>query len=305
MDTQNLKAFVAVVNQGSFSEAAEQLHLTQSATSKRVANLEHQLNAPLFDRIGRSIGLTEAGKALLPRAREILQSVDDTQQMIDDLSGQVRGQLKVATSHHIGLHRLPKILQRFAQAYPDVQLQLQFQDSEKANQAVIKGEVDMAIITLSDKPHTSLNQQIVWPDPLDIVVSPLHPLAQLTNITIDDLSQYPAVLPERHTHTTKLLENQFNLQGVNLNCSMSTNFMETIKMLLSVGLGWGILPRTISQSKSISDTELEKLSCLKVKGLTLERQLGFVTHKGRSPSNAQSHFVALLTEPRHRSITRE
>lgn len=110
MDLANLNAFIAIAETGSFSEAGERLHLTQPAVSKRIAGLEQQLGVRLFDRLGREIGLTQAGRALLPRAYQILNVLDDTRRALTNLSGEVSGRLTLATSHHIGLHRLPALL---------------------------------------------------------------------------------------------------------------------------------------------------------------------------------------------------
>src|SRR5690625_1031991 len=107
LDTQSLQAFLAVAESDSFSRAAEQLHLTQPAVSKRIATLETQIGARLFDRIGRRVTLTEAGQILLPRARQILIMVDDSRRALTNLEGQIAGSLTLATSHHVGLHRLP------------------------------------------------------------------------------------------------------------------------------------------------------------------------------------------------------
>ena len=116
MDTQQLQAFITIAELNSFSKAAQQLHLTQPAVSKRIANLEDNLGCKLLDRIGRSIRLTEAGSALLPRAKKILNEFNDTRNDISNLSGNVQGSLKLATSHHIGLHHLPNILRRYQRA---------------------------------------------------------------------------------------------------------------------------------------------------------------------------------------------
>ena len=115
-----LEAFIAVAESASFSIAAERIHVTQPAVSKRIALLEEQLNSRLFDRIARSVTLTEAGAALLPRANHILREIADTTQAINDLSGDISGRLRLAISHHIGLHRLPPMLKQFAQNYSDV-----------------------------------------------------------------------------------------------------------------------------------------------------------------------------------------
>ena len=110
MEIDNLKAFLAVAETDSFSQAADRIHLTQQAISKRVAQLEQQLDALLIDRIGRTVRLTEAGNSLEYRANLILQQVEDTERAIRNLNGEIGGQLSLATSHHVGLWRLPRVL---------------------------------------------------------------------------------------------------------------------------------------------------------------------------------------------------
>ena len=142
MDFSALEAFVTVAEQGSFSRAAEALHLTQPAISKRVAALESELDARLFDRIGRKVNLTEAGDALLSNARRILQELEESRRVIANLSTEVRGRLSLATSHHAGLHRLPPVLRIYTKQYPQVELDLHFMDSESACSAVEHGDDD-------------------------------------------------------------------------------------------------------------------------------------------------------------------
>ena len=132
MDLATLNAFIAIAELGSFSEAAIRLHLTQPAVSKRIASLEQQLRVRLFDRLGREVSLTEAGRALLPRAYQILNVLEDTRRALTNLNGEITGRLTLATSHHIGLHRLPPLLRAFTRAHPQVALDIQFLDSEVA-----------------------------------------------------------------------------------------------------------------------------------------------------------------------------
>ncbi|MFZ2320702.1 MAG: LysR family transcriptional regulator, partial [Pseudomonas sp.] len=149
MDLASLNAFIAIAETGSFSLAGERLHLTQPAISKRIAGLEQQLKVRLFDRLGREINLTEAGRALLPRAYQILGVLDDTRRALSNLSGEISGRLTLATSHHIGLHRLPPLLRAFTRAHPQVALDIQFLDSEVAYEEVLHGRAELAVITLA------------------------------------------------------------------------------------------------------------------------------------------------------------
>ena len=184
MDLATLNAFIAVAELGSFSEAAERLHLTQPAVSKRIASLEQQLNVRLFDRLGREVSLTEAGRALLPRAYQILNVLDDTRRALTNLNGEISGRLTLATSHHIGLHRLPPLLRAFTRAYPRVALDIQFLDSEVAYEEVLHGRAELAVITLAPETREPVHAVKVWGDPLDFVAAPEHPLACMDSVAM-------------------------------------------------------------------------------------------------------------------------
>ncbi len=155
MDIASLQAFIAVAEHQSFSRAAEHLYLTQPAVSKRIAQLEVDLGVALFDRIGRRISLTQAGQALLPRARRLLNDAREIRRTLADLSGEISGRLLMGTSHHIGLHRLPGPLKHFTHSYPDVELDIRFMDSEAACHAVEIGDLELAIATLPPGPNIS------------------------------------------------------------------------------------------------------------------------------------------------------
>jgi DNA-binding transcriptional LysR family regulator len=286
MDTHNLQAFLLVAQSGSFSAAAEQLHLTQPAVSKRVAALEQQLGRALFDRIGRTVTLTEAGSALIPHAKSIWQSLAHAEQSIRDLSGDVSGRLSLATSHHIGLHRLPPVLRNFNARYPGVKLDIDFMDSEQAYEQVLHGRTELAVVTLAPEGDTSIVATPIWPDPLDFMVSSEHPLARGKHITLQELARHPVILPGLNTYTGQIVKRLFDQQKLNLDVAMSTNYLETIRMMASIGLGWTVLPRSMGDAR---------LRALQVDVETPQRQLGYIFHRGRSLSNAAQAFVDELS----------
>jgi DNA-binding transcriptional LysR family regulator len=285
VDIALLKTFIAVAETGSFSVAAERLFVTQPAISKRIAALENELDVRLFDRIGRSITLTEGGQALLPRAQTILLELEDSIRAISSLSSDIRGTLRFATSHHIGLHRLPPTLKRFTQNYPQVRLDIRFMDSEAACMAVEHGDLELGIVTLPPAPPDNLSTEVIWSDPLSIVVSRNHTLAERSAVTLGELAQHAAVLPASNTYTRQIAEEAFAHSGQALKVALSTNYLETIKMLVSVGIGWSLLPATML------DSQLNELS---VKGLSLQRSLGVVYHRERTLSNAARVLISEL-----------
>ena len=129
MDIIELKTFLSVAKHRSFSLASEALFLTQPAVSKRIASLESKLGIPLFDRIGHQIHLPEYGRALMPRAKQLLLEIEDIQRDLSNLSNSVEGNLSIGASHHIGLRRLPPHLKQYTQRYPQVKLDISFWDS--------------------------------------------------------------------------------------------------------------------------------------------------------------------------------
>lgn len=288
MDTNALHAFIAVANLQSFSQAAEYLHLTQSAVSKRIQQLEQYLNSKLFDRHNRTVSLTEAGHMLLPKAQKILDLISDTEIAIQSHDTEVAGTLSLATSHHIGLHRLPSVLREFTANYPAALLDLSFVGSEKAYQTVHQRQVELALTTLDDNDQAENDDLTIiplWLDDMVCVCANNHPLAQQPHLTLSDLSQVPAILPEPNTITFHLVERIFQQQNLKLYAPMPTNYLETIKMMVSVGMGWSMLPRTML------DMHCHELAW---PDIPLQRSLGVIYLKSRTLSNAAKAFLNTL-----------
>jgi DNA-binding transcriptional LysR family regulator len=285
IDIAELLTFIKVAETSSFSEAGTQLFVTQPAVSKRVAALESSLGVRLFDRIGRQVQLTEAGIRLLPKARKMAEDLQDikrsmTLQMLD-----VSGELRISTSHHVGLHRLPKSLKQFQEEFPSAQLEIEFAQSEEAYQDVLKGRAELGIITLSNKENPLIESLPIWSDPLTCVVSKDHPLALSKNLSLIELAQHACVLPNKNTFTRQIAEQAFGKQGLKPQVRMNTNNLETLAMLVNIGWGWSLLPSTLVD---------EKLVVLNLPDLNVERKLGVIHHKQRTLSRAAIAFIELL-----------
>ena len=287
MDIPALQALIAVAETGSFSRASEQLFITQPAISKRIAALETELDVVLIDRLGRNIRLTEAGENLLVSARRILADIASSTDAVRSLKHEVGGQLRLATSHHIGIHRLPPILKAYTQACPQVDLDLLFMDSEKACEQVSEGSIELAIVTLPETPAENLDTKLIWDDPLSIVCANDHPLATANNVHPKQLAQHPAVLPARGTVTRGIVLDAIAPYDVNIKTSLETNYLETIKMMVSVGLGWSALPLSMVD---------DSLTALPSKSVSMRRELGSVQLKERTLGRAAQALLDLLPD---------
>lgn len=270
----------------SFSRAATALHVTQPAISKRINALERHLGTALFDRVGRVVSLTQAGAQLLPGALDVLQRLKDAEISIKNSAGQIEGPLSIATSHHIGLHRLPEVLRVFTAAHPSVQLNLRFEDSEVAHDLVRAGTSELGVVTLDPARAAALHYVPLWADQLRFVACPTHPL-NAGPVALAELCNHAAILPGRATYTGRIISALFSDAALALNVTMSTNYLETIRMLVAIGLGWTALPETMI------DASLRVIEV--VDAPRLERDLGCVLHPERTLSNAARAFLTLIT----------
>ena len=287
MQISQITAFLAVAELQSFSLAAERLHITQPAVSKRIRQLEETMQTTLFDRIGKNSILTPNGLALMPHAEQILLEIKTYKARLEREHDQPSGILSLATSHHVGLHRLPQVLRDFKIEYPQVDLDLHFMDSEDACIAVSKNEIELAIVTLPEIPDERLNLEPIWIDLLQVVLAPDHPLSHLSEINSDQLLDYPAILPSTGTFTRKIINQYFATAKGSMKIILETNYLETIKVMVSANLGWSMLPISMLDST---------LTGKSLSGLEIKRSLGIVTRRNRTLSLNSEAMIAMLRQ---------
>ena len=287
MQISQITAFLAVAELQSFSLAAERLHITQPAVSKRIRQLEDAMKTTLFDRIGKKSILTPNGLALMPHAEQILLEIKTYQARLEREYDQPSGILSLATSHHVGLHRLPQVLRDFKIEYPQVDLDLHFMDSEDACIAVGKNELELAIVTLPEIPDERLNLEPIWIDLLQVVLAPDHPLSHLSEINSDQLLDYPAILPSIGTFTRKIINQYFATAKGSMKIILETNYLETIKVMVAANLGWSMLPISMLDST---------LTGRSLSGMEIKRSLGIVTRRNRTLSLNSEAMIAMLRQ---------
>jgi len=285
MHISQIQAFLAVAELESFSLAAERLHVTQPAVSKRIRQLESNVRVELFDRIGKRSILTPDGYAFKPHAERILEELQSFRNGLAQRQGTPSGSLSFATSHHIGLHRLPQVLRRYRIHYPRVELDLQFMDSEDACAAIAANELELAIVTLPEVDDERLRCETVWIDRLVVVMARDHPLASQLKIEAEELLRYGAILPSLGTFTRRIINALLEERDRRLEIVLETNYLETIKVMVSANLGWSMLPQSMVDASLVSRT---------IDGLDAERRLGMVTRRQRTLSAGTAAMIELL-----------
>ena len=289
LSVESLQAFVAVVDTGAFSAAAERLHLTQPAISKRIHALETALERPLFERQGRRVRPTEVAARLIPEAREILARLRAIEQQLADLDSVVRGRIRLATSHHVALHRLPRPLAALRKHYPELELELAFMDSEAGIEAVMRGDADLALATLPEDLPNGAEARTVWTDELvPVVARNRAPDAPLD--TLDRLHAWPAILPPADSTTRRRINQALAAKRLHPTAAQESPYLEVIRMMIAAGLGIGFLPRTMAT---------DDLSVLEWPATPITRHLGWVRHAGRYHSRALQALIEGLEHPAH------
>ncbi len=286
MDINNLKAFIEVADKRSFSRSAESLHLTQPAVSKRIAALESELSARLFDRVGRSVHLTEAGHVLLPSARQISAELERIEEVICNLGKSITGKLSIGTSPHIGVTYLAPVLKKFRVEYPDVDMDIQFNNSLTTLKDIEDGMFEMGLCAMTTSVGSKLREIDIWEDNLSIVVAADHPLAVEPAVDAELLVKCPAVLPSSPTSSRVLIDQALASLGVSANVNLDVSDFDTLKMMVKVGLGWGVLP------DNLCDDEL--LHVVPIEGIHLKRKVSLIRHQDRTLSRAAQAFIKAL-----------
>jgi DNA-binding transcriptional LysR family regulator len=213
MTLEQLRVFVAVAERLHMTRAAEALHITQSGASAAVAALEARYGAKLFDRVGRGLALTEAGRVFLPEARSVLARAAAAEQALDDLAGLKRGSVALYASQTIASYWLPPRLVRLRRTWPQIAVALSVGNTAQVARAVREGEVELGLIEgVVDEPL--LTHTRVGADRLVVVTSAERPWPAPARVTADDLATAPWVMREAGSGTRSMFEDALRSRSV-------------------------------------------------------------------------------------------
>jgi DNA-binding transcriptional LysR family regulator len=284
MDTNAIKAFIAVAETMSVTKASKKLFLTQPAVSRRIAQLEEQLGVRLFDRVNKKMFLTVPGNELLPRCIKIMADINFAAFEASNLSNRVMGHLTVGMSHHVSLYRAPKNLKRYQDLYPEVELDLNFLTSEEAIDLVSRGRLELAMVTLPAKKIPNLDFIAVWRDELYIAIPNTK---EYRNASLEELSRKPVILPHLNSTTRKNIDNIFKECNLSYAHVTETSNFEVISKMIETGLGWSVMP-----AHMMNDHIIRAFTDVFVS----VRTQGIVCHSQRQLSRASQALLDLMTD---------
>jgi len=291
MNLHQLELFVAVADHGSFTRAAEALHISQPSVSARIRDLEKSLGQPLFEQVGRRIYLTDAGQELKEHAEAIILRVAEARRALDEIEGLHRGALRVVATTTVGSYILPRVMGRFRRVYPGISLALDVTNWSRAVELLRHHRMDLAVLGPTDEMEDMVVQDFVKNE-LVVAAAPTHPLAGRRDIPFAELATYPLLVREHGSGTRSDTERLFADHGVELIVAMELRHSTAIKQGVAAGLGVSLL------SKQAMGLELSNgsLVALDVVGLPLRRDWHIVHRHERRLPRAAAAFKQMLLE---------
>jgi DNA-binding transcriptional LysR family regulator len=290
MTLEQLRIFVAVAEREHVTQAARDINLTQSATSSAIAALEAQYDTRLFNRVGRRIELTEAGRLFLVEARAVLARAEAAERVLADLAGLRRGALRLAASQTVGNYWLPPQMQRFHARYPGITLGLTIGNSEQVAGWVRDGTAELGFIEgLVDDP--ALVVRPVAGDELVLVAAAGHPLADRRFGGLEELGALRWVLREAGSGTRAMFEAALREAGQDpaaLEVAMELPSNEAVRAAVEAGAGVTAISRLVVESA------LQAGLLVRIAAPLPTRRFLVLRHKERHVTRAEQELLSLL-----------
>ncbi|WP_397452844.1 LysR family transcriptional regulator [Pseudomonas sp. NA-150] len=285
---QCIRAFVAVARAGHFAKAAAQLHLSPSALTVQVQQLESWLGVALLDRGPRHLELTQAGRQNIGPMEKILMDLDNIVEQNQDLAAVRRGVIEFAALPSLCSGILPEVLKRFGDDYPGVEIRLRDVVAQRIDELVRSGDVDFGL-GVQAKNATGLAFKPLMVDHLCLLLPTGHTLADGRNLTLAELEGQPMILTGRDSSVRMQIERLFEDRGLVLNRHIEANYMSTVIALVKQGLGITLLPESAALGHN-------GLVSLRIEEAALSRDIGLITRSEYDLSPAAKAFLDRLVE---------
>jgi DNA-binding transcriptional LysR family regulator len=294
MDTRQLAAFCAVVDRKSFSQAAEQLGISQPAVSLQIRSLEQRFGAQLLDRSGRRVEPTEAGRRLYRNAQRLLALED---QLVEEVAGTeagpLRGTLELGASTGPGGIVLSRLLCEFQQANAELHVALSVFDTQTVVELVADRQLELGVVGAARR-HRGVVFEPFFEDEVVLAVPPGHPLAGKT-IPLDRLREEQLILMQEGAGVRQMIEDELRARGLrlrDLGVKLELGLQESVKTAVQAAYGVTFISRATIQP----DLDAGTLAAARVAGLEPKRQISLARARGRTSSRAAESFVEFARE---------
>jgi DNA-binding transcriptional LysR family regulator len=289
MDTRQLAAFCAVVERRSFSQAAEQLGVTQPAVSLQIRSLEKRLGLQLLDRSGRRVEPTEAGQRLYRSAQRLLAMEEQLlADLGDDAEGELAGRLEIGASTGPGGTVLPVVLGEFQRLHPGVHVALAVSDTQHVVEQVARREVELGVVGASRR-HRGVIFEPFFRDEVVLAVPRGHRFADRA-VTLEELKVEPLVLMQEGAGVRQVIEEELRAAGLrlrDLDVRLELGLQESARSAVVAGYGVTFISRSAIEADLAAGT----VAIARVEGLEPSREISLVRSAGRAETRVAQAFV--------------
>jgi len=293
MYSYRLQVFHAVARYRSYSRAArEALHISQPAVSKHVQALEAEVGVPLFQRVGKRVDLTEAGRLVQQYAEQVLALADETRRAVLDLQGVQRGTLRLGASSTPGFYLLPPVLAAFTQVYPGITLAVEIANSGQVVAGVLQRDWDLGVVS-GTPDEASLHVQPYCRDTLVLIMPPTHRLATQPTVTLADLVGETWILRAAGSASGQEVERALQARHALHGHILRLQGSAAVKQAVMAGLGIAM----VSRAAITREVQHGFLRALPVADLQVERELTVIWRHGVRLPTAAVAFLDLLHAP--------
>lgn len=289
MDIDQLKTFLEVNRQKSFSRAAEKLHVTQPSISAQIRSLETYVGYRLLERGGGKVTLTAAGRVFEPFAEDCLSRLNHMMLTLADLERSPRGSLSVSANDSTALYVLPVFFSRFRKQYPRVALNIVRAERVKSLELVLDREVDFGVVSLPLK-DARLHIELIHRDTFVLVVSANHPLAVYDKAPLHVVAQHRLLLPKQGRRREQI-EELFAKEKLIPKLAMELDSNELLKRLILSELGIGFLPKI----NVLDELQAGSLKIVTIENVEMTRDLALISRKDRQLTRAGNSFFTFAT----------
>jgi DNA-binding transcriptional LysR family regulator len=289
MHIETLKVFCDVVETGSFSAAASQNFITQSAVSQQLRALEAKYRCKLLERSRGGAKPTPQGDILYRASREIIDRYREVESELQHSCEVIGGHLRIAIVYSVGLHELPAFLKEYLRTYPEVNVHIEYSRPNRIYENVIAGQTDLGIVAYPQR-HPQILVIPIRDDHLVVACPPDHPLANAKKVPVARLEGETLVGYERDISTRKATDQMLRSRHVNVQYSAEYDNIETIKRAVEIGQGIAIVPLPAVRH----EVEHGTIKVVRLSDETLLRPLGIIHKRGRHLSPAAVKFVEIL-----------
>ncbi|WP_217557689.1 selenium metabolism-associated LysR family transcriptional regulator [Paenibacillus sp. GbtcB18] len=269
LNFHQLHIFYTVAEKGSFSHAAQALHMTQPAVTMQVQSLEDHFGIKLFHRSTKKIELTEAGRTLIPYARKCVDLIRETENAMTGFSAMAEGRLQLGASLTMGEYILPRLLGPFRKEYPNISVAMKVMNTTQILDEIFAHQLTFGLVEAPIQ-HPDVHTEAILSDELKLIVPAGHPLAEMETIRMEDVFRYPFVLREEGSGTRRVMEEELERTGIacsGMDIVMELGSTGAIKSAVEAGLGISIL----SQSSVKHEVRLGILKVKEIEGVSFSR----------------------------------